>query len=65
MIPVYKHSSGHVVGAQANSNGPMISKMKHGFVSRVMVRCRSAYHKSSTKAELNSKFLCFLKYFNL
>ena len=50
MKSVYKHLSGYVVGAPVNSNGPIRAKMKRGFVSRVTVRCRSAY-QSSTKAE--------------
>ena len=51
MKPVYKHLSGHVVGARPNLNGPIREKMTGGFVSRVTVRCLSAYHKPCRKTE--------------
>ena len=54
MKTVYKHLSGHVVGALPNSNGPIRAKIK---------RCRSAYHKPFRKAEqLNLFFLGFGKF---
>ena len=51
MKPVYKHLSGHAVGVQPNSNGPIRAKMKLGFVSRVTVCCHSVYHKPFMKAK--------------
>ena len=42
--------SGHVVGLQPNSNGPIRAK-EHGFVSCVTVCCRTEHHKPSRKAE--------------
>ena len=65
MKPVYKHLSGS--GTQHNSNGPIRAKMKHVFISQVMVRCRCAYHKPSRKAkQLNFTQIClhFLKSFD-
>ena len=67
MKPVYKDLRGHVVGTRHNSYGPIRAKNKRALVSRVTVRCRSAYNKPCGKAEqlnIYSKFLRFLKSFD-
>ena len=43
MRRVYKHLSGHVVGARPNSNGPIRAKIERGIVPRVTVRTETFY----------------------